>query len=159
MVAADGCRRHPEELLEHPAGRVARWWLPERWGFVEAIPKTSVGKFDKKVLRAQHAAGDLEVLSVERPTGSEPATVDSRAPMSSDGTADTVAQLTAVAERLTELAMEELRNAIDDDPDQVARAVARERQLNRPGDRWRRRSACSTRLSLTRTEIRWTSPR
>ena len=42
--------------------RVAKWWIPERWTFIEAVPKTSVGKFDKKVLRAKHAAGELEVL-------------------------------------------------------------------------------------------------
>ena len=31
----------------------ARWWLPERWAFVDEIPKTWVGKFDKKVLRTK----------------------------------------------------------------------------------------------------------
>ena len=41
--------------------QVARWWLPERWTFIEAVPKTSVGKFDKKVLRAQYAANELTV--------------------------------------------------------------------------------------------------
>ncbi len=35
------------------AGRVARWWLPDEVVVVEEIPKTSVGKLDKKVLRAQ----------------------------------------------------------------------------------------------------------
>ena len=43
------------------SGRVARWWLPERWAFVDEMPKTSVGKFDKKVLRAQAADGALEI--------------------------------------------------------------------------------------------------
>ncbi|HET9691933.1 MAG TPA: long-chain fatty acid--CoA ligase [Acidimicrobiales bacterium] len=43
--------------------RVARFWLPERWTFVDEIPKTSVGKFDKKVLRSEEAAGRLEVES------------------------------------------------------------------------------------------------
>ena len=28
---------------------------------IDEVPKTSVGKFDKKVLRARHAAGDLDV--------------------------------------------------------------------------------------------------
>ena len=31
----------------------ARWQLPDRIELVNAIPRTSVGKFDKKVLRAQ----------------------------------------------------------------------------------------------------------
>jgi fatty-acyl-CoA synthase len=43
----------PDELREYLASRVAKWWLPDAYLFMEAIPKTSVGKFDKKVLRAQ----------------------------------------------------------------------------------------------------------
>ena len=46
---------------------MARWWLPERWAFVDALPKTSVGKFDKKVLRARHAEGNLAVVTVALP--------------------------------------------------------------------------------------------
>ncbi|MFM8312274.1 MAG: long-chain fatty acid--CoA ligase [Ilumatobacteraceae bacterium] len=50
-----------EELRAWLLERTAKFWVPERWSFVEAVPKTSVGKFDKKVLRAQHADGALEV--------------------------------------------------------------------------------------------------
>ena len=50
------------ELKAFLAERVAKWWIPESWSFIEAVPKTSVGKFDKKVLRAQHADGLLAVL-------------------------------------------------------------------------------------------------
>ena len=53
------------ELSAFLAERVAKWWLPERWTFLESVPKTSVGKFDKKVLRSQYAAGALEVVVVE----------------------------------------------------------------------------------------------
>ncbi|MCS6964154.1 MAG: hypothetical protein NZM16_08930 [Thermoflexus sp.] len=35
-----------EELLEFLRPRFAKWWLPDDIVFVEAIPKTSVGKFD-----------------------------------------------------------------------------------------------------------------
>jgi fatty-acyl-CoA synthase len=49
-----------EELLEHLRGRVAKWWLPDEFAFVAEIPKTSVGKFDKKVLRSRLAEGELE---------------------------------------------------------------------------------------------------
>ncbi len=42
-----------EEILAHLAPRFAKWWLPDDVLFVDAIPKTSVGKFDKKVMRAQ----------------------------------------------------------------------------------------------------------
>jgi fatty-acyl-CoA synthase len=48
------------ELVEHLRDRVARWWLPDEFAFVAEIPKTSVGKFDKKALRARLAAGQLE---------------------------------------------------------------------------------------------------
>ena len=51
----------PDELKEFLGDKVARWWLPERWTFIEAVPKTSVGKFDKKVLRRQYADGQLDV--------------------------------------------------------------------------------------------------
>ncbi|MET8285032.1 long-chain fatty acid--CoA ligase [Streptomyces sp. NPDC051639] len=42
-------------------GRIAKWQLPERWTIIGAVPKTSVGKFDKKVLRRQYAEGELDV--------------------------------------------------------------------------------------------------
>ncbi|HYL76602.1 MAG TPA: long-chain fatty acid--CoA ligase, partial [Bryobacteraceae bacterium] len=42
-----------EEILQFLAGRVAKWWLPDDIVFVEAVPKTSVGKFNKRALRDQ----------------------------------------------------------------------------------------------------------
>ncbi len=50
-----------QELREFLAERVARWQVPERWALIPAVPKTSVGKFDKKVIRAQYAKGELDV--------------------------------------------------------------------------------------------------
>jgi len=47
-------------LVEHLRDKVAKWWLPDEFAFVSEIPKTSVGKFDKKVLRGQLAQGTLE---------------------------------------------------------------------------------------------------
>jgi fatty-acyl-CoA synthase len=47
-----------EEILEFLRPRVAKWWLPDEVRFVDEIPKTSVGKFDKKVLRA-HAGAEV----------------------------------------------------------------------------------------------------
>jgi fatty-acyl-CoA synthase len=64
VVRRDGSDVGPAQLREFLADRVARWWLPERWTFIDAVPKTSVGKFDKKVLRAREAAGELEVITV-----------------------------------------------------------------------------------------------
>jgi fatty-acyl-CoA synthase len=40
-----------EEILNFLEGRVARWWLPDDVVFIEAVPKTSVGKFNKRALR------------------------------------------------------------------------------------------------------------
>jgi acyl-CoA synthetase (AMP-forming)/AMP-acid ligase II len=47
----------PDELTSHLATRVAKWWLPDRYELLDEIPKTSVGKFDKKVLRARLVEG------------------------------------------------------------------------------------------------------
>jgi fatty-acyl-CoA synthase len=69
VVPVPGKEPRAEELVGFLQGRVARWWLPERWAFVKELPKTSVGKFDKKVLRADHAAGALDVVEVEIPAG------------------------------------------------------------------------------------------
>ena len=54
VVLREKCDTSAEELLEHLRGRVARWWLPDEFAFVDEIPKTSVGKFDKKVLRERY---------------------------------------------------------------------------------------------------------
>ena len=53
-----------DELRAWLAERTAKFWLPERWAFITEVPKTSVGKFDKKVLRARHAAGELDVEKI-----------------------------------------------------------------------------------------------
>ncbi len=44
-----------QEILDYLAPQVAKWSLPDEVVFIESVPKTSVGKFDKKVLRAQRA--------------------------------------------------------------------------------------------------------
>ena len=44
-----------------------RWQLPERWCFIDEVPKTSVGKFKKTTLRDQYAAGTLEVTKLGSP--------------------------------------------------------------------------------------------
>jgi fatty-acyl-CoA synthase len=65
VVLRPGATASAEELRDFLAQRVAKWWLPERWCFIDAVPKTSVGKFDKKVLRAQYADGALDVVVLE----------------------------------------------------------------------------------------------
>ena len=53
------------DLREFLDGRVARFWIPEHWAFTDAIAKTSVGKFDKKALRATREAGGFDVEYVK----------------------------------------------------------------------------------------------
>jgi fatty-acyl-CoA synthase len=62
IVLRDGSTADPDRLRTWLTARVARWWLPERWAFIGDIPKTSVGKFDKKVLRRRYAAGELDIV-------------------------------------------------------------------------------------------------
>ncbi len=48
------------QVLDFIQGQFARWWLPDDVVFLPEIPKTTVGKFDKKALRErfrEHAAG------------------------------------------------------------------------------------------------------
>jgi fatty-acyl-CoA synthase len=63
-----------DDLRGFLADKIARWWLPERWTFVPELPKTSVGKFDKKALRAEYQAGRFNVvLAGVRPESKTPA--------------------------------------------------------------------------------------
>ncbi|MFC8042756.1 long-chain fatty acid--CoA ligase [Nocardia sp. NPDC057353] len=64
IVLADGKQAEPDELRDFLADKFAKWQLPERWTFIPEVPKTSVGKFDKKRLRAQYADGDLVVSTL-----------------------------------------------------------------------------------------------
>jgi acyl-CoA synthetase (AMP-forming)/AMP-acid ligase II len=60
VVPAEGKTLDADELRAFLAERVAKWWVPDRIEFIDEVPKTSVGKFDKKVLRkrlAEEAAG------------------------------------------------------------------------------------------------------
>jgi fatty-acyl-CoA synthase len=54
VVLKEGASASKEELLEHIAPQFPKWWLPDEIEFISEIPKTSVGKFDKKVLRATY---------------------------------------------------------------------------------------------------------
>ncbi|MFG1953171.1 fatty acid--CoA ligase [Micromonospora sp. NPDC048830] len=67
VVLREGAEATAEDLRDFLARSVARWQLPERWAFVDAVPKTSVGKFDKKVVRSRYAEGGLAVLELTAP--------------------------------------------------------------------------------------------
>lgn len=64
VVLKEGASLEYADLRDFLAGTIAKWQLPERWAIVPAVPKTSVGKFDKKVLRRQYAAGELDVTKL-----------------------------------------------------------------------------------------------
>jgi len=68
VVLKEGSKATPDDLRAFLQDKVAKWWLPERWTIITEIPKTSVGKFDKKVLRARNANGELDVVMLEKPT-------------------------------------------------------------------------------------------
>lgn len=59
VVVREGKTVTPAELRDFLSGHVAGWQVPERWSFIDEVPKTSVGKFDKKQLRARYAEGAL----------------------------------------------------------------------------------------------------
>jgi fatty-acyl-CoA synthase len=62
VVRAPGQSVSPEELRAHLSGQVVKWWLPEQWAFIDQVPRTSVGKYDKRLLRARNAEGSLDVV-------------------------------------------------------------------------------------------------
>jgi acyl-CoA synthetase (AMP-forming)/AMP-acid ligase II len=60
VVLKEGQKAGADELREHLAPQFAKWWLPDRFEFVDEIPKTSVGKFRKAALREQFAEPALD---------------------------------------------------------------------------------------------------
>ncbi|MFE9384082.1 long-chain fatty acid--CoA ligase [Streptomyces sp. NPDC007025] len=65
VVLRDGAAADFAALRDHLAAKgIARWQLPERWALIAEVPKTSVGKLDKKVLRGRFAEGALQVVKV-----------------------------------------------------------------------------------------------
>jgi fatty-acyl-CoA synthase len=63
VVLREGAKATPAELRAFLAESVAQWQLPGAWAFIEAVPRTSVGKFDKKVIRRWYADGQLDVVT------------------------------------------------------------------------------------------------
>ncbi len=62
VVVNEGASVSAGELRTFLADKVVRWWLPERWAFADEIPRTSVGKYDKKNIRSRHADGVYQVI-------------------------------------------------------------------------------------------------
>jgi fatty-acyl-CoA synthase len=76
-----------EDVHAFLADKVARWWLPDAVVAVDDIPKTSVGKLDKKVLRARlgdvlgAGAGAVSGVAAAVPAGSAPTPLTAPAPL------------------------------------------------------------------------------
>ena len=62
VVRQDGVKVSKEAIIDHVAQTFAKWQLPDDVLFVDAIPLTSTGKMDKKVVRA-----DLEAQGYQLP--------------------------------------------------------------------------------------------
>ena len=55
VVKKPGTNVTPDQLRAHLKGKFADWWLPEAFTFIDAIPRTSTGKFQKLKLRERFA--------------------------------------------------------------------------------------------------------
>ena len=51
LVTKDGRDVDPEQLREHLSGTYAKWQIPDRFEFIDEIPRTATGKFKKTALR------------------------------------------------------------------------------------------------------------
>jgi fatty-acyl-CoA synthase len=58
VVLRDGESVTADEIREGLLKTFAKWQLPDTIEFVAELPRTSVGKLDKKVLRSQHLGED-----------------------------------------------------------------------------------------------------
>jgi len=64
VVLRKGAEVSAADLRAFLGERVPRWQLPERWSFIDEVPKTSVGKFAKTRMRDSYARGEYEVVEV-----------------------------------------------------------------------------------------------
>ncbi|GAA1728545.1 fatty-acyl-CoA synthase [Dietzia kunjamensis subsp. schimae] len=64
VLLKTGATASARSLWEGLEGVVENWKRPDHWAFVDHIPQTTVGKFDKIRIRARHAAGDYEVTTI-----------------------------------------------------------------------------------------------
>jgi fatty-acyl-CoA synthase len=66
IVWREAADRDYAALCRHLLDHVPRWQVPESWAAAETIPRTSVGKFDKKVMRTVFADGGYELVASTR---------------------------------------------------------------------------------------------
>jgi fatty-acyl-CoA synthase len=61
VVVREGASLTPAELRDFLSKDFAKWQLPDSWAFIDEVPRTSVGKFDKKVIRKWYADEEISV--------------------------------------------------------------------------------------------------
>ncbi len=66
VTLKEGRSFDPQVLSNWLAPQITRWCLPEHWTQLNKLPKTSVGKVDKKVLRKLFDDNELEVITVQK---------------------------------------------------------------------------------------------
>ncbi len=64
VVLRPGADVTADKLRAFMTDQIPRWQLPERWCFIEEVPKTSVGKFSKRQMRDAYQRGDYEIIEV-----------------------------------------------------------------------------------------------
>ncbi len=73
VVLVEGASASAEQINEHLSSRVARFWIPDEYAFIDEVPKTATGKFDKKVLRKRLDDDELaERVTVDAPQAPAP---------------------------------------------------------------------------------------
>ena len=60
IVLREGSEASPDELREHLLTQYAKWQIPDRFEFVDEIPRTATGKFKKTALREQFVDSGVE---------------------------------------------------------------------------------------------------
>jgi fatty-acyl-CoA synthase len=66
VVLKDGLTTTEDELRDYLAEQFPRWWLPDRIAFIDVIPKTATGKFQKFVLRDEYRDALIGVEETNR---------------------------------------------------------------------------------------------
>lgn len=59
IVLKPGVSANTDELSEWLQTQVARWWVPNQWVVTDELPRTSVGKVDKKRIREMMKQGEF----------------------------------------------------------------------------------------------------
>jgi fatty-acyl-CoA synthase len=70
VVLREGCACTAERIRQYLAGQFPKWWLPDGVELVSAIPKTSVGKFQKREIRDRYCGYYTNAAGADVPAGS-----------------------------------------------------------------------------------------